>query len=143
MSSLHLVKWSNYTKMVVFLFTIVVKGPTKSTDSTCQGLLASRYFLCSLLVIAPCFADWHTSYVRISLSTSPLIPGQHQSIWTLLRVQIRGAFGMPSRMPWTSEYIFRAPTPHHNLCSRGELQLRRASGWSMERSLLSSGVKYC
>ena len=85
-ASLHLVKWSDNTKILVLPLGVGVSGPTKSMESTCQGRPACSLCLFLLGTGLLCLVAWHASHEFTSLLMSAVMPGQNQSACTLLVV---------------------------------------------------------
>lgn len=71
---LHLVKKSDNTRVVVLLFLVAVKGPTKFTDNTCQSLPAKRRCLWAVLAVVPCLPTG-------TLRTHGLVVSNHLATW--------------------------------------------------------------
>ena len=61
-ASLHLVKWSDNTKMLVLPLGVEVSGPTKSMESTCQGRPACSLCLFLFRTGLLCLTGWHASH---------------------------------------------------------------------------------
>lgn len=112
-ASLHLVRWSDITRMVALPLLVALIGPTKPIYSNCQGLHANRHFL---LPTTRCRATFgglahftgvnqpHHIRAHVWPVSIQLDPSEN------LDATAHGASGVLPRKPSNSEVVGRPPT---------------------------------